>query len=85
MHADRRYASMKKERSFGGARHQHRGLLALTYGRSGNGFSDSHERAFHMRNVLTQNLTMCGGVFPSGCSIKAMKADVAARPLARSR
>lgn len=76
---DEAYANLRKDRTFRAA-DRHRGLLALTYGRH-NAFSESHDRAFAMRNQLVSNKSLCGGQWMSKCALSAMERDLKENPL----
>lgn len=78
---DQVYAAMRPDRIFR-ADAAHRGLLSLTYGRE-NAFTESHDRAFAMRNRLVNNLTLCGGAAFGKCAEHQMQIDLKNRPLAR--
>ena len=76
---DERFANLDRRRVFK-ASDPHRGLLALTYGRN-NAFSESHDRAFAMRNEVIRNRSLCGGQWGTKCAADAIKRDLAERPI----
>ena len=46
-----------------------------------NAFSESHDRAFAMRNQLVSNKSLCGGQWMSKCALSAMERDLKENPL----
>ena len=68
----------------------HRTLVTLNYGLR-NAFSDGYDRGFAMRNLLFNNVTLCGGNIDGGkgggslaCSKRVIAADIKASPVPRS-